>query len=241
MHPIITWCIGKEETRQQVMIPCLKEVKSIPIQVQFSSPRCNSISRNNNVGRNFFYWSPNICIQSSLWCIGKEEDWATSHDTLSEGSQKYSNSSLIWLSPVWHPFSCRRRYILTSLEIGLSDEFQKCLESYLVMVPNLLPLINLLFLQTFTISSHVVTLLVATGGSQGRHETWSNKSRDRIMYNHSLLRLPDLSSFANNQASGPLFYIMPTQKTFWNSLLVINGESFFTQIMSNKNHAQVQQ
>jgi hypothetical protein len=36
----------------------------------------------------FFYWSPNVCIQSSLWCIGKEEDWATSHDTLSEGSQK---------------------------------------------------------------------------------------------------------------------------------------------------------
>jgi hypothetical protein len=55
------------------------------------------------------------------------------------------------------------------------------------------------------------------------------------MYNHSLLRLPDLSSFANNQASGPLFYIMPTQKTFWNSLIVINGESCFTQIMSIKN------
>jgi hypothetical protein len=89
----------------------------------------------------FFYWSPNVCIQSSLWCIGKEEDWARSHDTLFEGSQKYSNSSLIWLSPVWHPFSCRRRYILTSLEIGLCDELQKCLESYLVMVPNLLPLI----------------------------------------------------------------------------------------------------
>jgi hypothetical protein len=61
------------------------------------------------------------------------------------------------------------------------------------------------------------------------------------MYNRSLLRLPDLSSFANNQASDPLFYIMPTQKIFWNSLVVINGESFFTQIMSNKNHPQVQQ
>jgi hypothetical protein len=132
---------GRMETRQQVMIPCLKEVKSIPIQVRFSSPKCNTISRNNNVGRNFFYWSPNVCIQSSLQCIGKEEDWATSHGTLSEGSEKYSNSSLIWLSPVWHPFSCRRRYILTFLEIGLSDELEKCLESYLITVPNLLPLI----------------------------------------------------------------------------------------------------
>jgi hypothetical protein len=59
--------LGRMETRQQVMIPCLKEVKSIPIQVRhhFKEQQC---------GQKKNYQSPNVRIQSSLWCIGKEED-----------------------------------------------------------------------------------------------------------------------------------------------------------------------
>jgi hypothetical protein len=36
--------LGRKKTGRQVMILCLKEVKSIPIQVQFGSLQCDTLS-----------------------------------------------------------------------------------------------------------------------------------------------------------------------------------------------------
>jgi hypothetical protein len=164
--------LGRMETRRQVMIPCLKEVKSIPIQVRFSSPKCVTISRNNNVDRNFFLLISQ-CLHPIITLVhweGRrlgEKSWYF----VRRKSKVFQFKFDLALSSVT-PFLLQKKvyfdffgdwfvwWITEVLGELFSHGTQPFASYHFYYFFKLLPSVSY--------SSHVVTLLVATGGSQGR-------------------------------------------------------------------------